>query len=256
MPTDDLDTARDLRGRYRESEANTARLRLLHQAAASFAAPDSRLAEVLGYALDFAAVEAGAILLEDQGALRVVAARGDVLPASTRFPAQGVLAAVLAADAGPLVRIDAVSRLLLPSGGVAGLELLLPLRANGQTAGLLVLVSQARLPVPDEADMQALATLCTMLALSLRAGGSHVRAEPSDQGKQMLAGLTARERQVLALLPHGLTNADIGVRLNIATGTVKVHVERIIFKLGLSDRTQAGAFAVELGFVSSGAIQP
>ena len=256
MPHDDFATARDLRGRYRDSEANTARLRLLHNAAASFASAGPSLSEVLQHALDFAAIEAGVILLEEHGALRVEAARGDVLPASTRFPAQGPLASLLAPDAAPLVRTDALSRLLLPAGGVAGLEILLPLQARGQSNGLLVLVSQARLPPPDDADMQALATLATMLALHLHAGNAGQRTDTNEQGRQMLAALTARERQVLALLPHGLTNADIGLRLNIATGTVKVHVERIIFKLGLSDRTQAGAFAVDVGFVSSGALTP
>lgn len=246
-------TAHDLRGSYRETEANIARLRLLHGGGAAFSAEGDALAAVLGHALAFAAAESGAILVEDHGALRVEAARGDVLPVSTRFPAQGVLAAVLARDGAPLIRQDALSRLLLPAGGVAGLEILLPLRIRGDALGILVLVSRARLPAPDDADMLALSTLATMLALSLGAHAGAGRAQQTDQGKQVLAVLTARERQVLSLLPHGLTNADIGQRLNIATGTVKVHVERILFKLGMQDRTQAGALAVELGFVTSGA---
>jgi DNA-binding NarL/FixJ family response regulator len=59
--------------------------------------------------------------------------------------------------------------------------------------------------------------------------------------------LSARERQVLALLPRGLTNAGLGAELGISTGTAKVHVERILQKLQLSDRTQAAVYAVQAG---------
>ncbi|WP_231108233.1 response regulator transcription factor, partial [Xanthomonas graminis] len=62
-----------------------------------------------------------------------------------------------------------------------------------------------------------------------------------------LGALSARERQVLALLPRGLTNAGLGAELGISTGTAKVHVERILQKLQLSDRTQAAVYAVQAG---------
>jgi two-component system NarL family response regulator len=61
--------------------------------------------------------------------------------------------------------------------------------------------------------------------------------------------LTAREREVLALICDGLTNAAIGVVLGIATGTVKIHVKSILAKLGADDRTGAAALAVRRGFV-------
>lgn len=63
--------------------------------------------------------------------------------------------------------------------------------------------------------------------------------------------LTARERDVLTLLAQGLTNREIGARLVVSPGTVKVHVEHIIAKLGVSDRTQAAVRAVELGLLSA-----
>lgn len=62
--------------------------------------------------------------------------------------------------------------------------------------------------------------------------------------------LTRREREVLQLLAQGMTNREIAGHLNVSVGTVKVHVERIISKLGASDRTQAAVRAVELGLVS------
>ncbi len=56
--------------------------------------------------------------------------------------------------------------------------------------------------------------------------------------------LTARERQVLAVLADGLTNAEIAERLVISLATVKSHVSSIISKLGASSRTEAATIAV------------
>jgi DNA-binding NarL/FixJ family response regulator len=62
--------------------------------------------------------------------------------------------------------------------------------------------------------------------------------------------LTPREEEVLRVLASGRTNQQIAQTLVISRGTVKVHVERIIRKLGVSDRTQAAVRAIELGLVS------
>ena len=62
--------------------------------------------------------------------------------------------------------------------------------------------------------------------------------------------LTPRETEVLELLTTGQTNQQIAQTLTISKGTAKVHVERIIRKLGVSDRTQAAVRALELGFTS------
>lgn len=61
--------------------------------------------------------------------------------------------------------------------------------------------------------------------------------------------LTPREHEVLRLLAQGQTNRDIARCLVISAGTVKVHVEHIIAKLGVSDRTQAAVRALELGLL-------
>lgn len=66
-----------------------------------------------------------------------------------------------------------------------------------------------------------------------------------------LEPLTAREHDVLRLLMHGKTNREIGRELFISAGTVKVHVEHIIAKLGVTDRTQAAVRAMELGLVKT-----
>ncbi|MEU6008816.1 response regulator transcription factor [Streptomyces sp. NPDC047453] len=62
-----------------------------------------------------------------------------------------------------------------------------------------------------------------------------------------LGTLTPREREVLSCLGEGLSNAGIAVRLDLAEGTVKTHVSRLLGKLELRSRTQAAVLAQELG---------
>jgi DNA-binding NarL/FixJ family response regulator len=61
--------------------------------------------------------------------------------------------------------------------------------------------------------------------------------------------LTAREVEILRLVAQGQTNRQIAQNLSIARNTARNHVQHIIAKLGVSDRTQAAVRAIELGFV-------
>ena len=65
--------------------------------------------------------------------------------------------------------------------------------------------------------------------------------------ERALASLTPREREVLALLARGMTNAQLARELVVSEKTVKTHVSSILAKLRLADRTQAALFAARLG---------
>ena len=70
-------------------------------------------------------------------------------------------------------------------------------------------------------------------------------ADKGARATDMIAALTERERQVLDHVAEGLTNKSIARALSISPATVKAHVERIIAKLGVADRTQAAVMAAQ-----------
>jgi DNA-binding NarL/FixJ family response regulator len=67
-----------------------------------------------------------------------------------------------------------------------------------------------------------------------------------------LAELTEREREILALVARGLTNAEIAGRLVISPLTAKTHVSRILRKLACRDRSQLVTLAYETGLINPG----
>ena len=73
-----------------------------------------------------------------------------------------------------------------------------------------------------------------------------------DDRDTVLSTLTDRERTVFAQLATGRSNREIATELHLSEGTVKIHVGRILTKLGLRDRVQAVVLAYESGLITPG----
>lgn len=90
------------------------------------------------------------------------------------------------------------------------------------------------------------------LFTAIHAIHSGQRYVPSDVAAKLVQRmnnpeLSDRELEVIHLMVDGLSNYDIGIALNITESTVKFHVNRILSKLGVSDRTQAVVLALKRG---------
>ncbi|MGH3201085.1 MAG: LuxR C-terminal-related transcriptional regulator, partial [Streptosporangiaceae bacterium] len=76
------------------------------------------------------------------------------------------------------------------------------------------------------------------------------RAPAPPKAAAGLAELTEREREVLALIARGLSNAELASTLRVSLPTAKTHVSRILTKLGARDRTQLVILAYQSGIVT------
>ena len=83
----------------------------------------------------------------------------------------------------------------------------------------------------------------------------HFLARPDfdPELRARLDGLTPREREILALLARGLSNAEMGRELFLSDTTIKSHVTRMLSKLGVNSRVQAVVLAYETGLIRPGA---
>jgi DNA-binding NarL/FixJ family response regulator len=94
----------------------------------------------------------------------------------------------------------------------------------------------------------------------LMGGGRLADALPGHDGvaatRHAGYGLTSRELEVLSLVTQGKSNADIARELFVTTKTVKYHLTGIFSKLGVRNRTEAAAFALSHGLVSTGPHPP
>ncbi|SFL37193.1 two component transcriptional regulator, LuxR family [Bradyrhizobium sp. NFR13] len=101
--------------------------------------------------------------------------------------------------------------------------------------------------VPLETLVQSLREIATGQRLLPLPSVNHVI--PSEQksiaiAESVLTALTERERQIMRLVSEGLSNKQIGRRLNIADGTIKQHLHHIYQKLEISNRTVLAALAI------------
>ncbi|MEU3983726.1 response regulator transcription factor [Streptomyces sp. NPDC026672] len=93
------------------------------------------------------------------------------------------------------------------------------------------------------------AVMARVLARAMEAHSETVTRTAADVGNNRMAALTPRERDVLALIGAGHSNAEIGEALHLGVTTVKTHVGAITQKLGLRNRIQAAVLAHQFGLV-------
>jgi two-component system, NarL family, response regulator len=142
-----------------------------------------------------------------------------------------------------------------------GVETITAIRAEFPRANLVVLTTYDR----DEDIYRSLRagakayllkdTRPAELLEAIRAvylGQRHLPPEIAEKLAEhvMYADLTERELEVLRAIAAGKSNREIGTELFITEGTVKAHVNNILSKLGVSDRTQAVTTALKRGLIS------
>jgi DNA-binding NarL/FixJ family response regulator len=87
---------------------------------------------------------------------------------------------------------------------------------------------------------------------TVHAGKTRIPPEIAQRLAERMGGpsLTNRELEVLSLIVSGKSNREIGNELAISEATVKTHINNILSKLGVSDRTQAATTAIQRGIVA------
>ncbi len=80
---------------------------------------------------------------------------------------------------------------------------------------------------------------------------AQVLIQPDEARAVLGSDLTKREREVLALLAKGMSNAEIARQLTISDSTAKHHVRAILSKLGAANRAEAAALALQHGLIET-----
>ena len=101
--------------------------------------------------------------------------------------------------------------------------------------------------VRKDADPQSL-----LQTLRQVASGQKVLQQPGGDAEKAITALTDRERQILRLVSEGLSNKEIGRRLKITDGTIKVHLNHIFQKLAVGNPTALAALYLNHGSENQG----
>ena len=140
--------------------------------------------------------------------------------------------------------------------GLSGLELQQALAARGSEMPIIFLTGSSDVPMCAQAlkrgatDFFTKSVHHTDLVVAIRRAlqqdlrARQKRAELDDI-RARIASLTPREREVLALMIKGLTNPEIAERLVVSRATAKAHVSNVLSKLGVSNRAEAVAVALQ-----------
>jgi DNA-binding NarL/FixJ family response regulator len=198
------------------------------------------------------------MLLDQHHGLHVLA---DVEPRDILRTADRLSPDVIVAELEPPVdgALTAIARLTqVPPGGPAVLVLA---AARDDAGAFAVLRAGARGLLHKGCTVDELVT-----AIKALAAGGGVLAPPvagellarfgrylpggGDHGGDLDRLLTSREREVLHLVALGESNQSVARKLSISQATVRSHVHHVLMKLGAGDRTQAVAYAYQMGFVT------
>lgn len=240
-------SARALRQSLKEKQANDTHLRLylqLGQQLFSQGWTISTAMNMLHTLTNLVSAQHALIAIEQMGKLVVYAQIGQTLPTGARIPMMGILAQILKNPVQFSLH-ENKNTPLWTHGEPLQNECLIPV-ALAQHGKAIIALSGKKLLL-DSAEIETLHAIAGIIGLAV---SQHVGPTRSEADQSIIETLTPREREIFALLPSGLSNNELGVKLGISPGTAKVHVERILNKLGVKDRTLAAVKAVELGYKS------
>ncbi|GAC84640.1 putative LuxR family transcriptional regulator [Gordonia paraffinivorans NBRC 108238] len=119
-----------------------------------------------------------------------------------------------------------------------------PVVARGRVAGMVHVDRNLETGLTDEFDRDLLGLFCESVGVALDrllTAEEIGQAQTTPSEAEWLGTLTEREREVLRLVAEGLTNAEISARLYVSPETTKSHVKRLMRKMGVRTRSQAGA---------------
>lgn len=238
-------SARALRQSVKQSQAHESCLRVFVQFGQQLFNQgwnDAIASQLLHSLASLTSAEHALIALENMGKLTIHAQVGKTLPVGTRVPMMGTLAQMLKNPVPLQLHLNKPTQ-LWTHDDLSQQSCLLPLALGKHSKGIIGLSGKNLILTHDEKEtLFSLAGLMGVM-ISQTQGSSRKEADLA-----IIERLTPREREIFALLPGGLSNIEIGEKLGIAAGTAKIHVERILNKLAVKDRTQAAVKAVELGY--------
>lgn len=246
-PTQQPTSARALRESLKKTQANDTHLRLylnFGQQLFEYGWGEATASSLLQSLCTLVSAQHALLAIENSGKLVVFNQVGQTLPVGSRIPMMGILAMMLK-NPVQFTLYENKGTQLWTHGDASHHECLIPLALGKHGKGVIGF-SGKKLTL-ESAEFETLQAFAGLVGLAI---SQHQGPARSEGDQTILETLTPREREILALLPSGLSNNELGTKLGIASGTAKIHVERILNKLGVKDRTQAAVKAVELGYRS------
>jgi two-component system NarL family response regulator len=198
------------------------------------------------------------LIVDDHPAIRV----GLTSMLGTQAELEVVGAAASSEDALTLLQKNVVDIVLLDlrMPGTNGSETMLRMKRAGHTARVIILTSfdtdediygavraGAQGYLLKDASLKEMAEAVQAVHAGRKHLPSAIAARLAD--RMMRPDLTARELEILKMVARGLTNRDIGHALEISSFTVKNHVNSIIEKLEVGDRTEAATISIQKGII-------